>query len=463
MSSGVSPSSLVRTRRRAFGPSERLNRSQRERLGHTPSSSYSFARPTSPLPEPPDPSSHRDYRSRAKRRKLDDGSYEDETRPVKYGFKGQVVPGQLKLEIASCDGGEYHDPSNGTPSWPQNALQDDTTVYCTRSNRCNMLLRHASGMPFTLTKMIIKAPRSGFDAPIQEGMVFVAMNDEDLLEKTANYERHYSPRSHRYHRQRFEQTRSTYEYMTATRSPLRAIDRTRYLRDPHPMPHPSDNDSALDYAVVPGFSVTTGDPSDAEEPAPSGPPSPRPWQNYDTDDVYRPYVDRYRPRYNNPANLLDEANDPSNPTSDSDDLADHLADAAEMAAVLHEMGDHNASEARRVLQRTRQAREEREASIQRLQEDLQEATDSDDDTRPPPYRRSILNRVGLRNYGNPEPSHPPGYERLGSEPDATAGKSPSSADRRGAVSGASDALAPHARFFIPRSRSSIAVKFDPPV
>lgn len=460
MSSGISPSSLVRTRRRAFRPSERLNRNQRERMGQTlvpPAPPYGrgSARPVSPLPEPPDPSSHRDYRSRAKRRKLDDGTYEDGTKAIRYGHKGQVVPGQLKLDIASCDDPEYHTLSPGTTSWPQSTLQDDATVYCTRSNRCNILLRHASGMPFTLTKMVIKAPRSGFDNPIQEGMVFVTMTDDDILKKTAKYEHHYSPRSYRFHRQRFEHSRPSHDYVTATRSPLRSIDRTRYLRDPYPVPHYLENDPILDSAVVPGFTVSTGDPSDAEEAALSGPSSPRPWENYDTDDVYRPFVDRYRPRYNDPASLLDEQNEPSNPTSDSDDVADHMADAAQMVAVLSEMGDHG-QEARQILRRTRH---EAEASSRRLQED----TDSDGSDHGPAYRRSAWSRIDPRNYGNPEPPQPSGYERLGSDPDATSAKSASEIDHGGVLAGSSDVLAPHARFFVPRSRSSIAVKFDPPV
>jgi hypothetical protein len=234
---------------------------------------------------------------------------------------------------------------------------------------------------------------------------------------------------------------------------LRSIDRTRYLRDPHQMPHWSENDPVLDYAVVPGFHVSTGDPSDGEEAALTGPPSPRPWQNYDTDDSYRPYVDRYRPRYNNPASLLDEANDPSNHTSDSEDFADHLADAAEMVAVLNEMGEHG-NEARRILRRTRH---EAEATIRRLQED----TDSDTTSPPPSYRRSTANR--MENYERSRLPPPlPGYERLGSEPDAAPGKTPGEAERDDVPSG-SDTVAPHARFFIPRSRSSVQVNFDPPV
>ncbi|ETN40391.1 uncharacterized protein HMPREF1541_04668 [Cyphellophora europaea CBS 101466] len=419
------------------------------------------------MSDSPDTFLNRDYRSRAKRRKLDDGTYEDENKAIKYGHKGQVVPGQLKLDIASCDGGEYQDPNHGMTSWPQNALQDDATVYCTKSSRCNMLLRHASGMPFTLTKMVIKAPRSGYDAPIQEGMIFVAMTDEDILEKTAKYEIQYSPKTFRLHRQRFEHHRPSSAYFNSTRSPLRSIDRTRYLRDPHALSQHIDNDTTLDSAVVPGFTVSIGDPSDEEEAATtSGPPSPRPWHNYDADDSYRPpYLDRYRPRYTDPVNLLDEHNDPSNPTSDSEDLADHVAhvaDAAEMVAVLNEMGEHG-QEARRILRRTRH---DAEAASRRLQED----TDSDAPPQVPVYRRSTPSSRTVRGYGNhehyvlgPPPPLTQGYERLGSDTEAIAGKPVSEAEATAAAANSLDILAPHARFFIPRSRSSIAVKFDPPV
>jgi len=106
------------------------------------------------------------------------------------------------MEIVSCDGGEYADPQNPINSYPQNVLQDDTSVYCTKSNKCNLLLKHVGGMPFTLTKIVVKAPRTGFDAPIQEGLVFIAMEDEKLLDRTSQYEVQWNPNSYRQrHRQ----------------------------------------------------------------------------------------------------------------------------------------------------------------------------------------------------------------------------------------------------------------------
>lgn len=101
---------------------------------------------------------------RAKRRKLDSDDNREGLRGFSYGHYGQVVPGALKMEIASCDGGTYCG-DNGESSWPENVLLNDSSVYCTKSDRCNLILRHRGETPFCLKKIVIKAPKSGFDAP----------------------------------------------------------------------------------------------------------------------------------------------------------------------------------------------------------------------------------------------------------------------------------------------------------
>ncbi|RAL10060.1 uncharacterized protein BO97DRAFT_416323 [Aspergillus homomorphus CBS 101889] len=120
---------------------------------------------------------------RAKRRKLESDDHREGLQNFRYGQYGQVVPGALKMELASCDGGTYE--PDGESSWPENILRNDATVYCTKSNRCNLILKHHAGIPFCLNKIVIKAPRIGYDAPIQEGMVFVSMTSDDLLARTA--------------------------------------------------------------------------------------------------------------------------------------------------------------------------------------------------------------------------------------------------------------------------------------
>lgn len=114
----------------------------------------------------------------------------------KYGYKGQVVQGRLKMEIVSCDGGEYFDKDVpvGLHS-VRNVLKNDSSVYCSESSKCNLLLKHIGDTPFALEKMVIRAPHRGFTAPIQEGLVFVAMSAENLLSGTAGYDLQYSSRS----------------------------------------------------------------------------------------------------------------------------------------------------------------------------------------------------------------------------------------------------------------------------
>lgn len=118
--------------------------------------------PASLQPESPE-SSRPLNRWRAKRRKLESDDYREGARGFNYGHHGQVVPGALKMEIVSCDGGTYE--AEGESSWPENVLHNDSSVYCTKSDRCNLILRHRGETPFCLKKLVIKAPKSGFDSP----------------------------------------------------------------------------------------------------------------------------------------------------------------------------------------------------------------------------------------------------------------------------------------------------------
>ena len=106
-------------------------------------------------------------RRRAKRRKLDDDlSYAGHLRGFRYGHRGQVVPGPLKMEIVSCDGGLHTEAArHGREYWPENVLRNDKSVYCTDNNKCNLILRHMGETTFCLKKLVIKAPERGFTAP----------------------------------------------------------------------------------------------------------------------------------------------------------------------------------------------------------------------------------------------------------------------------------------------------------
>lgn len=132
-------------------------------------------------------------RRRYKRRRLNDDEDSRGFRGVKYGHYGQVVPGRLNMDIVSCDGGEFRESPSLDIYGAQNILRNDKSVYCTKSSRCNILLRHQGETAFCLEKIVIKAPEQGFTAPVQEGMIFVSMSAAELQQKTSQYEIKYAP------------------------------------------------------------------------------------------------------------------------------------------------------------------------------------------------------------------------------------------------------------------------------
>ena len=105
---------------------------------------------------------------RRKRRKID---HEERSNGVgmagfRYGHRGSVVSGPLKMEIDSCDGGITSTLSmHGQTYCPENVLRNDQSVYCTHQSLCNLILKHKGDTNFSLTKLIIKSPDSGFTAP----------------------------------------------------------------------------------------------------------------------------------------------------------------------------------------------------------------------------------------------------------------------------------------------------------
>ncbi|KAK4218013.1 hypothetical protein QBC37DRAFT_413775 [Rhypophila decipiens] len=122
---------------------------------------------------------------RVKRRKLDSDRVLPSFKGFRYGKYGQVEPGQLKMEIVSCDGGLYSDELSYAA---ENILKNDATVYCTKGNRCNIVLRHQGATVFSLKELVIKAPGSDYSSPVREGMVFISMNQDELLTRTAQYQ-----------------------------------------------------------------------------------------------------------------------------------------------------------------------------------------------------------------------------------------------------------------------------------
>lgn len=143
-----------------------------ERLNEASSSLHSLLGHHTPRLSSPDINT-REYsgeaevnRRRAKRRKLDGDPLSSSFKGFSYGYHGQVVPGKLKMEIFSCDGGLHTDAArHGTEYCYENVLRNDKSVYCTDSNNCNIVMCHQGKTPFCLDKLVIKAPERGFTSP----------------------------------------------------------------------------------------------------------------------------------------------------------------------------------------------------------------------------------------------------------------------------------------------------------
>ncbi|KAK5627934.1 hypothetical protein RRF57_003649 [Xylaria bambusicola] len=162
--------------------------------GSSPTLPELFSSRTSQPHDPPE-----DNR-RVKRRKLDSDRLSSNFRGFQYGKYGQVQPGQLTMELVSCDGGMYSSDDTSTKYAAENILKNDHSVYCTEGPRCNIVLRHQGATVFTLKELVIKAPRSNFTDP-SAGIVFVSMTSDHLFNRTAQYQIQYSPARRRNERE----------------------------------------------------------------------------------------------------------------------------------------------------------------------------------------------------------------------------------------------------------------------
>ncbi|KAL2282726.1 hypothetical protein FJTKL_10351 [Diaporthe vaccinii] len=292
---------------------------------------------TAMMPSPLSPTSHshtpypeqvEDSR-RVKRRKLDSERAGSSFKGFRYGRFGQIEPGQLKMEIESCDGGMYAD-SNTNP--PGSILKRDNSVYCTKRNRCNIVLKHQGATVFTLSELVIRAPSANYSSPIREGMVFVSMACDEVLNRTAQYQVQYVPRDDT--RTPSERARHNYD-MSISRSRQRRINLNARLEEA--LEH-----KAAVFPVEPlPFPVTVAtDCSDTEEsPVPrllrrqAPPPNrigPLPFESDDSEDGENGFAP-----WNDDMGLNDDDSSPppAPPPVDRDAQDMTLAEAAEASQL----------------------------------------------------------------------------------------------------------------------------------
>ena len=100
--------------------------------------------------------------------------YVSKKRRVDDGPHGQVFREVLPLRLMQCDGGVFRRKdvtssfaglSNRRQYGPENVLKSDDSVYCSKKSTCNMIFRHESGRPFTIEKLVIKAPGMDYTSP----------------------------------------------------------------------------------------------------------------------------------------------------------------------------------------------------------------------------------------------------------------------------------------------------------
>ncbi|KAG9253878.1 uncharacterized protein F5Z01DRAFT_637090 [Emericellopsis atlantica] len=165
---------------RTFGDAIRA----RQSLQDDDSPSSDSGPPTRQPSQAPDTDAHRQ-----KRRKVLTDEGDKSRAPLRRGRRGQVEPGELHMEMVSCDGGMFSDESMYSAA---NILKNDSSVYCTKGSRCNIVLQHSGSGPFALQELVIKGPRSvNYSHPVREGMIFVAGDNDDDLKRTTQYQIEY--------------------------------------------------------------------------------------------------------------------------------------------------------------------------------------------------------------------------------------------------------------------------------
>ncbi|KAJ5927937.1 hypothetical protein N7466_006893 [Penicillium verhagenii] len=364
-----------------------------------------------PSDMPPSQSSRdqdHDRARRQKRRKLDADDNREDSLGFNYGHQGQVVPGALKMEIASCDGGLFDSESDNL--FPANVLQNDESVYSTKSDRCNLILRHRDEAPFCLKKIVIKAPRTGFDSPVQEGMVFVSMTSDELLARTARYQIQYSEPPQRRSHRRF--ILPSEEYLSGnyrSRTAPGRLDRT-VLIDPDSNQLGSSQSGSTNVDPQTEFRITTEYSDTVDEDT----SVEREDEDFDTS------ANTDIERANDPEDVLFSDTDDNSPSDDDED-------------------DHPMSQRRLDIQRlndTPQSRRDRQRFENQHSENQRRLWASRQNSDQPHRRRHVPSLVDpIRRPPISSPVMPGTSEEV---------------------------LKPYARFFIRRENSVVSIKFDPP-
>ncbi|KAK0385850.1 hypothetical protein NLU13_7027 [Sarocladium strictum] len=350
-----------------------------------------------------------DSNRRNKRRKLDAEKQSHNFKGFRYGKYGQLEPGQLQMEIVSCDGGMF---SNRAAYSAENILKDDNSVYCTKGNRCNIILRHQGATAFTLQELVIKAPASmNFSHPVREGMVFITMEQDDALNRTARYQ-------------------VQYNRDTTTQSPATC---------PYANNNTSTTDPSDDFPFAHAFDREVRRVITIRHRA-DGSVTSFPWPILDSDDDSGPTNDHHQSRWEARRRELRSRMSGNNASSSDPHHRRHPSMPVEFSAnhpdfhITTECSDD--------------------------EDDPASASSSSYRPRPPP------NRIGSLPFETePESDTDPSLLLTASNPSLLQACEAHTLATQEAVRavGGTTLLSPHARFFIEKRKSKCTIRFDPPV
>lgn len=470
---GPSTNSVARERRRPPRPGVRLDR-QRERLARlgrsepleqvdtpiarlSPLHTSRTRQASTDLDIEPMPTREGRY---PKRRKLNDGTANKIESLPEYSLTAFNSPCNLKMTLLESD--IVNDLRCGVADLNNLNIHmiENKTVLRTRSKRCNIFMKHQGGWPFDLSRLLVRLPRHDYDSQIQ-GMVFVALRDEDLISKTEFYDT-LIPAHHTYHRARRFVNR-TRDWSQRPQSPYRSVIYPRLSHEPGD-PQWCDVRKSDDFAEVQqneGYRVTIESaPDDDEAGSLASPRSPQAWYDMDQEHSRRHYAlraDSYRPTYDDEyprsyyrATVTAEAHSRFSPTpSDSDSVYEEL--------LLGRMPS-----AQRELQ---EAEHRQQAVLDRLQSERERRF-----VRPARPARWTENDDSPL-HGDPTlSSHIPVFDQETGER-LSRKRLPGPSEMlqgRTAYSDASDGdtikrVLPHAKFQVTRGSGGVTIDFDPPV
>ena len=412
----------------------------------------------------------------SKRRKLDDGSSDDHDRIPEYPAKEVSTNFNLKMRFLDPGHGQWNDAvhiDDHAKMNLHNIVNKDIFRPATKFH--SILMKHQGGWPFDLAKLVVKLPSREYEAPPLQGMVFIAMNSEQLLADTLTYDSLLPT----YHSWLSPSWYDSYRPLRDYPPPPRSIYQSPYYIRPvtdlsNVRWH--DNDSGERHmshiCQVAGFDVTVKHELESKEDSHSPRSSPEPWRDDHRAFTRRRYFNnRIGARFAERRTVA-RANDDYVTAGESSSSASDNSDDDEQGAPLAREMALRERELQRELDEVENSQESlafyKIAHATNRSTRLREQRRGEYIARDPQNNPQEAHVAGMPNLE----SHPPsigldtsdrGYypsrlstKRLPGPAEMLHGKSPTARHR-------DKACLPHAKFQVSQDEGAVSINFDPPV